>query len=91
MRNKGLRMCVICRAHKPKSELIRIVYSNDIVIDEKQKSQCRGIYICKDKNCCKYPDYIGKIGRALKKELNNEQKELLKSYIENIWGNNGWK
>ena len=46
------RMCVGCRSMKEKPELIRIVVKDgNILIDDNQKEQCRGIYLCKNKEC----------------------------------------
>ena len=48
------RMCAVCREKRPKSELLRIVKSPDgkIYIDEEGKRDGRGMYICRDKDCC---------------------------------------
>lgn len=52
MRNKGLRMCVVCKSHKVKNDLIRIVKQNDKeTVDETYKAQTRGFYVCKDSVC----------------------------------------
>lgn len=49
------RMCAVCRAKRPKNELLRIVKSpnGNIYIDESGKSDGRGMYICRDAGCLK--------------------------------------
>lgn len=54
-----LRMCVVTRELKPKSELIRLVkINNQIVVDLKQKAQARGVWVSKD------PDVIQKMQKT---------------------------
>ena len=50
-----IRTCVICRKKKNKEELIRLVLDKDnrIVIDELQKKEGRGIYLCSNDTSCK--------------------------------------
>ena len=51
-KNIPLRMCLVCRQHLPKKELLRIVKKDEkIVVDSSQKSDGRGCYICKSSNC----------------------------------------
>ena len=46
------RTCIACRRKNHKSELLRIVSKNGLaVLDENQKINARGIYICNDKLC----------------------------------------
>jgi len=49
-----VRMCSGCMARKPKSELIRVVYSGDgkAIIDSSKKHNGRGVYICTDSPEC---------------------------------------
>ena len=48
-----LRQCLGCREMMPKSELIRIVRSNDgqFAVDATGKLNGRGAYICKKSEC----------------------------------------
>jgi len=47
-----LRMCVVCRQMKPKSDCIRVVKVDDnYIIDSTGKANGRGAYVCKDKVC----------------------------------------
>ena len=46
------RMCVACRQMKPKTELIRIVNTdNGVVVDGSGKLNGRGVYLCKCREC----------------------------------------
>lgn len=47
-----IRTCIMCRNKKQKTELLRIVSENgNAILDETQKVNSRGIYICNDKKC----------------------------------------
>ena len=49
---KEIRTCIACRAKKNKHELLRIVkVEENVLIDEKQKINARGIYICPNIKC----------------------------------------
>ena len=43
------RMCVICREMKPKTDLIRLVYQEDVLlVDPSGRKPGRGLYLCLD-------------------------------------------
>lgn len=47
-----LRRCVICRASRPKRELVRWVRGPEgVALDESGKSPGRGAYICQAESC----------------------------------------
>ena len=48
-----LRMCIVCREHSDKKELVRIVKNKngEIFLDLTGKANGRGAYICKSKEC----------------------------------------
>ena len=47
-----IRTCIACRNKKQKNELLRIVSQNGLaIVDDKQKTNARGMYICNDKSC----------------------------------------
>ncbi len=51
-----LRMCVVCREHKPTEELIRVTYNTEagkVEPDSEIKNTGRGAYICKSRECIK--------------------------------------
>ena len=68
-----LRMCAIGRELKPKNELIRLVkIDNKIVIDEKQKMQGRGVWICLDDGCLSKLKKSKCLNRAFKCEISDD-------------------
>lgn len=79
-----IRTCIACRAKKGKNELIRIVASEGIArIDESQKENTRGIYICNDKNCINRLLKAKDLSKCIKIKTNTENlKELLKNLGE---------
>ena len=51
-----LRMCIVCREHKPTQELIRVTYNaktDKAEPDKDSKNTGRGAYICKSAECIK--------------------------------------
>ncbi len=63
------RMCVACRQMHPKNELIRIVkdkQDEELIFDEKQNFQSRGIYLCKNEKCIKLAEKKHAVERHLK-------------------------
>lgn len=79
-----IRTCIACRAKKSKNELIRIVASEGIArIDESQKENARGIYICNDENCINRLLKAKDLSKCIKIKTNTENlKELLKNLGE---------
>lgn len=88
---KPIRCCVACKSRKNKEEFFRIVADKEknAIIDRKQNTNSRGIYICKDKKC------ISNLQKALIKnrvnlKINVEVEsiiEVLKELGEEIWEN----
>ena len=71
-------MCIACKIHKDKKELIRVVKAQDgsISLDFTGKKAGRGAYICNDINC---------IDKMVKNKLLNKAFETPideKTYIE---------
>ena len=67
-------MCVGCREHKPKKELIRIVKSpeGEISVDITGKKSGRGAYICRDENCLRRAQKTKQLERALECNMTQE-------------------
>ncbi|MGL4282874.1 MAG: RNase P modulator RnpM, partial [Eubacterium aggregans] len=57
MKKIPMRMCVICREKKNKSELIRIVNNAEdgVCVDASGKMNGRGAYVCTDAACIENP------------------------------------
>ena len=53
MKHVPLRTCIVCRAQKDKSELLRIVRTADgsISVDRSGKAAGRGAYVCDCDEC----------------------------------------
>ena len=79
-----LRMCVVCRQMKEKTDLLRVVKTNgEILADPSGKAQGRGAYICKKGDCCdkfeKQRSFERAFGCALGQNVKEEiKKELVK-------------
>ena len=71
MQDKPLRMCIVCRNMKTKSELIRVVKNkeNEIFVDKTFKANGRGAYICPDKNCFEKLKKSKALSRAFECEI----------------------
>ncbi len=65
------RMCVVCRAHKDKRELLRIVLNKEeeLLVDVSGKKNGRGAYICKSEACVDKAEKSGALSRAFKREV----------------------
>ena len=49
-----MRTCIVCKANKPKKELLRVVKSGEeIFLDLTGKANGRGAYVCNDVECIK--------------------------------------
>lgn len=86
MKKIPLRMCIACREHKPKKELIRIVKTaeNNIVLDISGKQNGRGAYICKNNECFNKLLKNKLLHRTFKTNVNKEVYENLLESFKNI-------
>ncbi len=84
MQKERLRMCIICREHSDKKELLRIVKNKEgqIFVDKTGKANGRGAYICKDKNCFEKLKKTRGLNRAFKCEIPNEVYDKIGVEIE---------
>lgn len=80
------RTCVGCREIQEKRTLIRIVRTDTgIVVDETGKLPGRGAYIHDQKKCWQAA-IKGKLANALKTELNENDREILLTFMETLPG-----
>lgn len=81
---KNTRTCIACRAKRQKEELLRIVAKESVaVIDDEQKENTRGMYICKENACINKLLKAKDITRCVKiKATGDSIKELLKNLGE---------
>ena len=66
-RHVPIRMCLLCGERRPKNKMIRIVRARDgsVLIDEGEKINGRGCYVCSDYANFDAKRINGKIKRAL--------------------------
>ena len=78
-----VRMCVGCRAHAPKKELIRIVRTPDgqIVADAKGKTPGRGAYICRKAECLQKARKSRALERMLAVSISPETYDALEAAV----------
>ena len=79
-----VRMCVGCREHAPKKELIRIVRTPDgqIVADAAGKAPGRGAYICRKASCLAKARKSRALERMLAASISPEVYDALAAAIE---------
>ena len=83
-----VRMCVGCREHAPKKELIRIVRTpaGEIVADAKGKTPGRGAYICRKAACLAKARKSRALERMLSVAISPETYDALETAIEDCDG-----
>lgn len=84
MQKERLRMCIICREHSDKKELLRIVKNKDgeIFVDKTGKANGRGAYICKSKECFQKLKKTRGLNRAFRCEIKDEIYDKIGEEIE---------
>lgn len=78
------RMCLGCREHKDKKDLVRVVRSpeGEVSVDLTGRKNGRGAYICRSKECLKKARKQKAISKALNCEITDEVFEQLLIQIE---------
>lgn len=78
-----MRMCIGCKEHKPKKELIRVVKSpeGDISIDFHGKKSGRGAYVCNCLACLEKAVKTRQLERAFSCQIPAEVVEKLKEEL----------
>ena len=77
-----LRMCVVCREMKEKSELLRVAKKDgEFSLDISGKLPGRGAYICREGNCCEKFEKQRSFERAFKGALPVQIKENIKKEL----------
>ena len=69
-----LRMCIVCKEMKDKSNLIRVVKTkdNNIEIDLSGKLDGRGAYICNNDECLSKLNKSKALNKAFKMQVSEE-------------------
>ena len=82
IKKKPERMCVVCRQMHPKNELIRLVLVNgQVLIDETQKMQGRGVWLDKNRDCIINAEKRKTLNRAFNKDVDSQIYKKLESMI----------
>lgn len=78
------RMCLGCREHKDKKDLVRVVRSpeGEVSVDLTGRKNGRGAYICRSKECLKKARKQKAVSKALNCEITDEVFEQLLIQIE---------
>lgn len=72
------RMCIVCRKHITRDNLIRLVkQGDDIIIDN--KCDGRGAYICKNIECITLAGKRSAVQRAFKSPINTDIYDRLRN------------
>lgn len=85
MEKKPERLCVSCRSHQAKGELLRIVRVGETVLpDPTGKAQGRGAYVCRTGPCLQQALREGRLARSLKCRISPEAEQQLLAAWEQI-------
>ncbi|HXG40705.1 MAG TPA: YlxR family protein, partial [Candidatus Limnocylindrales bacterium] len=78
-----LRTCVVCRAVRPKRELVRIVRTSDggVELDPTGRRAGRGAYVCPDRGCQAAPTLARALAHALERPIARERVEDLRGAL----------
>lgn len=78
------RTCVVCRTERAKRELVRVVRTpgGTIKVDATGKTSGRGAYLCVDPACWHKAVDGQSLDRALKTTLTDEDRALLRAYVQ---------
>ncbi len=85
LRHIPQRSCIACRDKKDKRDLIRLVYSSNIVdIDPKGKKAGRGAYLCPKFECWDIGLRKNRLDHALRANLSPENRQALLEYSKSL-------
>lgn len=83
MKKIPLRTCMGCNEKKPKKELIRIVKQKDgnVEVDQTEKTEGRGAYICNNIECLNKVIKTKRLERTLDIQISEETYKNLRGVI----------
>lgn len=81
-----LRTCIACRQVRSKRDMVRVVRppAGGLMVDEKGKAAGRGAYLCRCRRCWTLGLREGRLERALRTALSEQDRELLRVYSEQL-------
>ncbi len=73
------RSCAVCREHKGKNDLIRVVKAKDgkVSLDESGKMPGRGTYVCKNKECWRALENNNALEHGLRCAISSHDKSVI--------------
>lgn len=82
-KKQPVRMCIACREHLPKVQLIRIVKSQDgvLAVDRSGKKDGRGAYLCASRECLELAYKKRALERAFRMPVGQEAYEALREEL----------
>lgn len=81
-KREPLRMCVVCRSMKPKSELFRVTTTEDgPQWDRTGRAQGRGAYLCREASCLDKAQKQKSLERHIKKPIPLELYNVLQNEL----------
>jgi predicted RNA-binding protein YlxR (DUF448 family) len=85
-RHVPFRTCIACHQKKPKRGLIRVLRTTEgtVEVDLTGKRSGRGAYLCRDRSCWDAALGSGKLGRALKTGVSDEDLETLGEFATTL-------
>lgn len=90
MKHIPLRSCIVCKAQKPKSEMVRIVKTADgVVVDESGKLNGRGAYICLNAECVDNCQKKKALNKTFKTALDNKTYEAVTEKLKAMLRDDG--
>ena len=86
--SKNTRMCIVCRGHKPKEELVRVVKTPEgsFLLDKTGKANGRGAYVCKNGECINKAFETRAFNRSFKCEIKQDEIKALREMLADIDG-----
>ena len=83
MKNQPQRTCIGCKEKKNKTDLLRIVCNKEgeISLDNKEKKEGRGAYICNKKECLEKAIKTKGFERSFKRKIDDEIYNKLRGVI----------
>lgn len=79
-----VRMCLGCREHFGKKQLIRVVRTpeGELILDAREKASGRGAYVCRNMDCLRKARKSRALERMLKIAIPAEAYDALEAALE---------
>ena len=86
-----IRMCVACRSHIEKNNLIRIIKTSggNLAVDKTKKADCRGAYLCNSVKCLELALKKKAFERTFKMPVGEQLTESIRQEVKQFEASNG--